>query len=141
MSVRDEARYQPGDSVGTIGNDREYHGSALNIDGDFQVRKNILFPMQFRGSLEQKWWQLFGKYWLVKNQFNDDDCKKMNWLLTGGNHATVDMSGENFTMHCDSIYCKYQQDLPGINRLKYVGCGRLINSHSIDTPARLLNWN
>ena len=62
----------------------------------------------------------------------------MNWLMTGRNHATVDMSGENFTMHCDSIYCKYQRDLPGIDRLKYVGCGRLINSHSIDTSARLL---
>ena len=62
----------------------------------------------------------------------------MNWLLTGGNHATVDMSGENFTMYCDSIYYKYQQDLPGVDRLKYVGCGHLINSRSIDTPARLL---
>ena len=43
MSVRDEARYQPGDSVGTIGNDRVYHGGVLNIDGDFQVRQNISF--------------------------------------------------------------------------------------------------
>ena len=76
--------------------------------------------------------------WLVKNQFNDSDCKKMNWLMTGGNHATVDTSGENFTMHCDSMCYKCQRDLPGIDRLKYIGCGRLINSCSIDTPARLL---
>ena len=62
----------------------------------------------------------------------------MNCLMTGGNHATVEMSGENFTMHCDSIYYKYQQYLPGIYRLKYVGCSRIINSHLIDTPARLL---
>ena len=140
VSVRDEARYQPGDRVGTIRNDCVHHG-ALNTDGDFQVRQNILFAntvldqytttqldvdsfrqqfdslpkdlftkeqlyidplngsffqsMQFRGFLEQKWWQLFGKYWLIKNQFNDDDdCRKMNWLMTGGNHATVDTSGE-----------------------------------------------
>ena len=109
MSVRDEARCQPSDSVGTIQNDHVHHG-ALNIDGDFQVRQNITFAntvldqhtttqldvdsfrqqfgnlpkdflskeqlhidtingsfsqsMQFRGSLEQKWWQLFGKCWL-----------------------------------------------------------------------------
>ena len=183
MSVKDKARYQPGDNVGTIRNDRVHHG-ALNIDGDFQVRQNISLAntvldqhtttqlvvdsfrqqfdslpkdflskeqlhidplngsffqsMQFRGSIEQKWWQLFSKYWLIKNQFNDNDCKKMNWLMTGGNHATVDTSGENFTMHCDSIYYNYQQDLPSIDRLKYVGCGHLINSCSIDTPAQLL---
>ena len=41
-------------------------------------------------------------------------------------------------MHCNSIYYKYQRDLPGIDRLKYGGCGCLINSRSIDTPCRLL---
>ena len=44
VSVRDEARYQPGDSVGTIGNDHVYHG-VLNIDCDFQVRQNISLPI------------------------------------------------------------------------------------------------
>ena len=42
MSVRDEARYQPDDSIGTIGNDHVHHGT-LNIDGDFQVGQNISF--------------------------------------------------------------------------------------------------
>ena len=26
----------------------------------------------------QKWWSLFGKYWLVKNAYNNDDTKLMN---------------------------------------------------------------
>ena len=31
----------------------------------------------------QKWWSLFGKYWLVKNAYNNDDTKLMKWLMTG----------------------------------------------------------
>ena len=58
--------------------------------------------------------------------------------MTGGNHAIVDKSGENFTMHCNSIYYKYQYNLPSIEKSKYVSCGHLVNSSSIDTPARLL---
>ena len=42
MSVKDEPRYQPGDSVGTIRNDCVHH-VALNIDGNFEVRQNVSF--------------------------------------------------------------------------------------------------
>ena len=31
----------------------------------------------------QKRWSLFGKYWLVKNAYNNDDTKLMKWLVTG----------------------------------------------------------
>ena len=43
----------------------------------------------------QNWWSLFGKYWLVKNAYNNDDTKLMKWLMTGENHGTIDMCGEN----------------------------------------------
>ena len=43
----------------------------------------------------QKWWSLFGKYWLVKNAYNNDDTKLMKWLMTGANHRTIDMCGKN----------------------------------------------
>ena len=57
--------------------------------------------------------------------------------MIGGNHATFDTAGENFKLHCESIY--YSHDaLSSIDRSKYVGTGRLINFSSIDTSARLL---
>ena len=43
----------------------------------------------------QKWWAMFGQYWLVLNRHNDDDVKLMSWLMNGANHSTVDMCGEN----------------------------------------------
>ena len=79
------------------------------LNGSFyQCLKDASDSAQFHNlypfAIELKWWQLFGKYWLVKNDHNDDDIKKMKWLMTGGNHATVDMCGENYAMHCDSMY-------------------------------------
>ena len=43
----------------------------------------------------QKWWSLFGKYWLVKNAKNNDHTKLMKWLMAGANHGTIDTHGEN----------------------------------------------
>ena len=71
---------------------------------------------------EQKWWSIFGKYWLIKNERNDDDVKLMKWLMTGGNHGTIDTCGENVSLHCE----------------KMVGRSRLIESQFIDTPAKAL---
>ena len=57
-----------------------------------------LFLMQLQSeSLNkfQKWWCLFGKYWVIKNCYNNDDIKKMKWLMNGANRGTVDTSSEN----------------------------------------------
>ena len=43
----------------------------------------------------QKWWAMFGRYWLVLNRHVDDDIKLMSWLMNGANHSTVDTCGEN----------------------------------------------
>ena len=92
-------------------------------------------------TFEQKWWSLFGKYWLVKNERNDDDVKMMCWLITGGNHGTINICGENSSLNCDEIY----YGLPKINHLESerecIGSGRLMDAGSINTPAKLLNWN
>ena len=45
-------------------------------------------------TFKQKWSSLFGKYWLVKNERNDDDVKMMHWLMTGGSHGPIDTCGE-----------------------------------------------
>ena len=57
-----------------------------------------------------------------KNERNDDDVKLMKWLMTGGNHRTVDTYGEIVRLHCE----------------KMVGRGCLIESQSIDTPTKAL---
>ena len=88
-------------------------------------------------TIQQKWWSLFGKYWIVKNDKNDDDIKKMNWLMTGGNHGIMDVCGENASLHCDEMYF----DATNVNlcdKNECVGSGRLIDSCSINTPAKLL---
>ena len=36
----------------------------------------------------QKWWEIFGKYWLITNRHNNDDVKLMGWLMNGANHGT-----------------------------------------------------
>ena len=38
---------------------------------------------QMIDTIQQKWWSLFGQYWIVKNDKNDNDVKKMKWLMTG----------------------------------------------------------
>ena len=40
----------------------------------------------------------------MKNNKNDDDIKKMKWLMTGGNHVTMDVCGEHVSLHCDEMY-------------------------------------
>ena len=51
----------------------------------------------------QKWWAMFGRYWLVLNRHNDDDVKLMSWLMNGANHGTVDTCGENVNSLNDSL--------------------------------------
>ena len=83
-------------------------------------------------TIQQKWWSL-----LVKNDKNDDDVKKMKWLMTGGNHGTMDVCGENALLHCDEMY----SDVTNVNlcdKNECIGSGRLIDSCSINTPAKLL---
>ena len=46
----------------------------------------------------QKWWELFGKYWLIANRHNDDDVKLMGWLMTRARHSMVDVCGENMSV-------------------------------------------
>ena len=67
-------------------------------DGLFDSLASIL-PMQ-----QQKWWSLFGKHWVVKNRHNNNDVKLMKWLMTGGNHGTIDTCGENIPQDVSS--CK-----------------------------------
>ena len=80
---------------------------------------------------------LFGKYWFVKNERNDDDVKMMRWLMTGGDHGTIDICGENSNLNCDEIY----YGLPKIYHLESerecIRSGRLMDAGSIDTPAKL----
>ena len=45
----------------------------------------------------------FWKYWLIKNERNDNDVKLMKWLMTGGNHGTIDICGENVSLHCEKM--------------------------------------
>ena len=120
-----------------------------SISKDFLSSMSINFDPQ-RGSFcqnitvkshqtfEQKWWSLFGKYWLVKNERNDDDVKMMRWLMTGGNHGMIDTCGENSSLNCDEIY----YGLPKIDHLKSerecIGSGPLMDAGSIDMPAKLL---
>ena len=74
----------------------------------------------------------------MKNKRNDDDIKMMQWLMTGGNHGTIDICEENLNMDCDEIY----HELPKINHSgserECIRSGRLINANSINTPAKLL---
>ena len=44
----------------------------------------------------------------MKNDKNDDDVKKMTWLMTGGNHCTRDVCGENASLHCGEMYFDVQ---------------------------------
>ena len=62
-------------------------------------------------SMEQKWWSLFGKYWLVKNEKNDNDVELMRWLMTGANHGTVDTCGENVSLHCHEFYYSNKEEI------------------------------
>ena len=71
---------------------------------------------------EQKWWSIFGKYWLIKNERNDDNVKLTKWLMTSGNHGTIDTCGENVSLHCK----------------KMTGRGLLVESQSINTPTKVL---
>ena len=87
-------------------------------------------------TFEQKWWSLFGKYWLVKNERNDYEVKMMQWLMTGGNHGIIDTCGENLSMNCDEIY-KETINHSG-SQQECIGSSRFINANSINTPAKLL---
>ena len=87
-------------------------------------------------TFEQKWWSLFGKYWLMKNERNDDNIKMMQRLMTGSNHGTIDTCGENLNMNCNEIYHK-KINHSGSER-ECIGSSRLINANSINTPAKLL---
>ena len=76
---------------------------SINFDsqrGSFHQNINVRRYQRF----EQKWWSLFGKYWLVKYERNDDDVKMMCWLMTGGSHGMIDTCGENSSLNCDEIY-------------------------------------
>ena len=43
----------------------------------------------------QKWWHVFGRYWLIINRHNDDHVKLMTWLMNGAAHGAVDVCDEN----------------------------------------------
>ena len=46
----------------------------------------------------QKWWELFGRYWLIVNRHNDDNVKLMGWSMNGARHGMVDVCGENVSI-------------------------------------------
>ena len=120
VSMRDEGRYQAADRSGTFGASKLSRIAKDFLSGEvgelFYSLASIL-PM-----LQQKWWYLFGKYWLVKNGHNNDDVKLMKWLMTGGNHCMIDTSGKNVSQ--DVSLCK--------------GVGRLMQSQCIDNPSKKL---
>ena len=72
----------------------------------------------------QKWWEVFGKYWLISNHHNNDDVKLMNWLMNGENHGTIDTCGENVS------------SMPPLNDAK--GGIRLLKGGGIDNHSKLL---
>ena len=72
----------------------------------------------------QKWWELFGRYWLIVNRHNDDNVKLMGWLMNGAHHGTVDVCGENV-----SIMKPVQDRRRGI---------RLLTGDTIDNHSKLL---
>ena len=82
--------------------------------------ESFLMQLQFKSlSKFQKWWCLFGKYWVIKNCYNNDDIKKMKWLMNGANHGMVDTCGENVSM--------MEQPICGNTRLTK---GKSISNHS-----------
>ena len=70
----------------------------------------------------QKWLSLFGKHWLMRNKYNNEDTKLMKWLMTGANHGTVDTCGENVSFATDA--CS--------------GTGRLVMAGSLDNQSKRL---
>ena len=78
---------------------------------------------------EQKWWLLFGKYWLVKNGRNDDDVKLMKWLMTGRGGSRDD----RYMRRKCRLYC---DEMSGKGRVFVPLC--LVESKSINTPAKAL---
>ena len=67
----------------------------------------------------QKWWHVFGRYWLIINRHNDDDdVKLMTWLMNGAAHETVDVCGENVN------YCFDE------GKSKHVGIRLIIDNNS-----------
>ena len=75
-----------------------WHEQFDSISKDFIASLDEEIVSKFLSKLInrfQKWWSLFGKYWLVKNAYNNDDTKLMKWLMTGANHGTIDKCGEN----------------------------------------------
>ena len=57
---------------------------------------------------------------------SDTDVKKMQWLMTSGNHGTINTCGENTSLHCHESY--YSDSLPK---------GSKGDAKSIDIPAKL----
>ena len=68
-------------------------GKLKTFYGTFGYKEFKIWPKFFESM--KKWWSLCGKYWLVKNRRNDDDVKLMKWLMTGGNHGTIDTCRED----------------------------------------------
>ena len=54
--------------------------SSLKHDGHDFLLKNLEASLW---NEVQKWWELFGKYWLAKNRHNSDNVKMMGWLMNG----------------------------------------------------------
>ena len=65
----------------------------------------------------QKWWHVFGRYWLIINRHNDD-VKLMTWLMNGAAHGTVDVCDENVN------YCFDE------GKSKHVGTRLIIDNNS-----------
>ena len=67
----------------------------------------------------QKWWHVFGRYWLIINRHNDDDdVKLMTWLMNRAAHGTVNVCGENVN------YCFDE------GKSKHVGTRLIIDNNS-----------
>ena len=103
---------------------REQFGSiSKDFISGLYANESFLMQLQFKSLNKfQKWWYLFGKYWVIKNCYNNDDIKKMKWLMNCANHGMVDTCGENVSMMEQSI------------------CGntRLTKSKSINNHSKLL---
>ena len=70
-----------------------------------------------------EWMNAFGKYWIKEREWCKDDVEMMRWLMTGANHATVDMCGEHIGSSAMADY-------------KVIG--RRMDQDTFDNPSKLL---
>ena len=107
--------------------------SGVYVDESFSMQLQSKSLNKF-----QKWWCLFGKYWVIKNRYSNDDIKKMKWLMNGANHGMVDTCGENVSMMeqpiCGNTHLTKSKSISNHSKLLKMELGQQI---SIKSPFKL----